>query len=97
MRRASGHWILYIGLMASLLLLLAGAAAAQGAYKLEWWTVDGGGSMFSAGPGYSLGATIGQPDAGLMTGPGYRLTAGFWQSGVGIYHVYLPLAVRSYP
>jgi len=39
--------------------------------------------MFSAGNGYELGGTIGQADAGALTGPnGYSLTGGFWAAGV---------------
>jgi hypothetical protein len=84
------------------LLLLAGVTAAsidsraQGGYDLSWWTVDGGGLTASAGPGYVLVGTIGQPDAGSLGGEGYRLEGGFWGSAemAGRYGVYLPLIVR---
>jgi hypothetical protein len=75
------------------------AALAQvgGDYDLTWSTVDGGGYTFSTGGGYELGGTIGQPDAGAMTGGGFTLGGGFWGggklSGV-VYPVYLPLVVR---
>ena len=88
--------ILDFGLAICLLLLLAGGVVAQEGYDLSWWTVDGGGYTFSAGGGYSLGGTIGQPDAGLLTGPGYHLSGGFWTGGGGRYQVYLPVVVRSY-
>jgi len=56
--------------------------------------------MFSTGGSYSLGRTIGQPDAGpLLSGDDYLLEGGFWCSrpgGVALYHVYLPLVVRTY-
>jgi hypothetical protein len=48
---------------------------------LTWSTVDGGGQTFSAGGGYSVGGTIGQPDAQaapVMSGGVYELTGGFW-------------------
>jgi len=82
-----------------LLILGAGFVMAQqgDGYDLSWWTVDGGGGALSSGPGYSLGATIGQPDAGVLSGPGYILAGGFWQIGGTVYHVYLPLVMRSYP
>jgi hypothetical protein len=87
-----------------LLLVVAGGVLAQqgdevrdGGYDLSWWTVDGGGGAASSGPGYLLGGTVGQPDAGVLSGPGYTLTGGFWQGAAGIYRVYLPLVVRSYP
>ena len=88
---AIGHLLLAVGLI----LLLAGGVAAQEGYDLSWWTADGGGYTFSSGGGYSLGGTIGQPDAGLLTGPGYQLAGGFWIGG-GRYRVYLPVVMRSY-
>ena len=36
-------------------------------YAITWWTVDGGGGT-SSGGGYTLMGTIGQPEAGVMTG-----------------------------
>jgi len=79
-----------------LILLLAGGAVAQGGYELSWWTADDGGQTSSTGPGYSLGGTIGQPDAGVMSGPGYMLDGGFWPGGAASYRVYLPLVVQDY-
>ncbi len=60
-----------------LLLTLIGVALAQD-YVIDWHTVDGGGEMWSTGGSYDLGGTIGQPDAGVMTGGAYTLTGGFW-------------------
>jgi len=40
--------------------------------------MDGGGVMSSTGGEFSLGGTIGQPDAGVMTGDVFELTGGFW-------------------
>jgi hypothetical protein len=68
-------------------------------YDLSWSTFDGGGGMFSTGGGYTLGGTIGQPDAGLATGGGYALGGAFWGGGalVGVVHsVDLPLVARSF-
>ena len=53
-----------------------------------------GGYPFSTGGAYSLGGTIGQSDAGLLAGPGYQLSGGFW-TGSGLYRVYLPVILRS--
>jgi hypothetical protein len=81
--------------VAAVLLLVSQAALAQEGYDLSWWTADGGGHTFSTGSGYSLGGTIGQPDAGqVMAGSGYKLTGGFWLGGVSLYKVYLPLVLR---
>jgi hypothetical protein len=79
-------------------LLLAAVVAAQGGYDLSWWTVDGGGGRSaSTGEGYRLEGTIGQPDAGRLTGTGYNLDGGFWAGGGAfVYQVYLPLLLRSH-
>ncbi|MFN0138315.1 MAG: hypothetical protein ACKVS9_19605 [Phycisphaerae bacterium] len=47
-------------------------------YDVPWHTIDGGGEMFSTGGAFSVGGTIGQPDAGVMTGGVFELTGGFW-------------------
>src|SRR5262249_16333999 len=48
-----------------------------------WYTIDGGGATYLIGAnGYSLGGTVGQPDAGPMTGDDFALGGGFW-FGVG--------------
>jgi hypothetical protein len=86
-----------IVLLVTVFLVVAGVVFAQGGYDLSWWTVDGGGDTLSTGPGYSLGGTIGQPDAGpALSGPGYRLTGGFWLAGARSYGVYLPVVQRAY-
>jgi len=85
-------------LLAALLSLLASVARAQsgGGYDLSWSTVDGGGATWSEGGGYSLGGTIGQPDAGVLSGGGYTLAGGFWGGAAARYGVYLPLVLRNY-
>lgn len=67
-------------LVALLLGLWTGVAAAQmgGSFNLTWNTIDGGGATFSSGGGYELGGTIGQADAGAMSGGVYALQGGFW-------------------
>jgi hypothetical protein len=71
---------------AALAGLSPGAVSAQvgGIYDLRWNTFDGGGATFSTGGIYSLGATIGQPDAGLMSGGVLTLAGGFWQGGMTV-------------
>jgi hypothetical protein len=98
-----GSAIAYLLSALGLLSALVGGVAAQGGhqvarsgYDLSWWTVDGGGHTSSSGPIYSLGGTIGQPDAGVMSGQGYVLDGGFWPGGAVTYRVHLPLVVRNY-
>lgn len=64
----------------ALALLAVSSVLAQtgGSYDLSWSTLDGGGYTFSTGGTYSLGGTIGQPEAGEMNGGVYALSGGFW-------------------
>jgi len=92
--------------LAALLLLASVALAQRGdgassvlstAYDLSWWTVDGGGYTFTTGGDYSLGGTIGQPDAGgELSGGGYTLSGGFWGGAPAEYSIYLPLVLKNY-
>ena len=44
---------------------------------IGWSTIDGGGGT-STGCVYSVTGTIGQPDAGTMSGGNFTLIGGFW-------------------
>ncbi len=46
-------------------------------YSIDWFTIDGGGGT-STGGVYSVSGTIGQPDAGRMSGGSYSVDGGFW-------------------
>ena len=46
-------------------------------YAINWHTVGGGGGTSSGGI-YSLSGTIGQPEAGVLTGAQFELVGGFW-------------------
>jgi hypothetical protein len=65
-------------------LAVAALAVGAGARPLDitWWTVDGGGAITSTGGQFSLGGTIGQADAGVMSGGTFTLQGGFW-AGAG--------------
>ena len=60
-----------------LLTFLIPAVAFAQSYSIDWFTVDGGGGT-STGGVYSVSGTIGQPDAGKMSGGNYTLDGGFW-------------------
>ena len=49
-------------------------------FAIDWYTVDGGGEMWTTGGDYELSGTIGQSDASLtvITGGDFELTGGFW-------------------
>jgi hypothetical protein len=59
------------------LLGLVGVTAHAQDFAFNWFTINGGGGT-SAGGVYAISGTIGQPDAGRMTGGHYTLEGGFW-------------------
>ena len=67
-------------MLMALTFALAGSEPIMGGpdYDLPRNSIDGGGQISSTGGGFELSATIGQPDAGIMTGGGFQLTGGFW-------------------
>ncbi len=93
-------------LLASLglaLLFTSAPALAQeiaAVFDIGWWTVDnGGGSSF--GSVYSIDGTLGQPDAGVLTGGAYSISGGFWDAVVDVPvawggRIYLPMSFRSF-
>ncbi|HZQ47866.1 MAG TPA: hypothetical protein VFC07_12685 [Verrucomicrobiae bacterium] len=51
-------------------------------YSLSWFTIAGGGGSSSGtatnGTAYAVSGTIGQSDAGVLSGGPYTVTGGFW-------------------
>ena len=66
-------------------------SSPQSGYDLAWYTIAGGGATFSTGRSFSLGGSLGQPDAGSLSGDSYTLSGGFWDSVKVNYNIYLPL------
>src|ERR1051325_7340389 len=64
-------------ILAVFLSALAVSNASAQSYSIDWFTVDGGGGT-STGGVYSVSGTIGQPDAGVMSGGNFSITGGFW-------------------
>lgn len=63
-----------------LLLVIVFSSIGQSEYIIDWYTIDGGGSV-SSGGNYVLMGTIGQADAGYLGGDNYELLGGFWVGG----------------
>jgi hypothetical protein len=64
-------------------VLLAGCPRGAGAYDpLSWYTVDAGGAIGTVSGSYLLSDTIGQHDAGTLSGGTYVLRGGFWRGGL---------------
>ena len=69
-------------------LVFGAVVLAQGqTYDISWYKIAGGGGSSSGtagdGTAYSLSGTIGQLDAGNMSGGNYAITGGFW-SVIGV-------------
>lgn len=73
--------------IAMLILSVALPAAAHAQFDLNWYTIDAGGAMFTAGGAFELSGTIGQPDAGSFSTPlaggNFELVGGFWPIAAG--------------
>ena len=78
--------LMRLALVSSVLVGTANVMADD--FSVDWWTVDGGGDMWTSGGDFELSGTIGQADASelVMTGGDYELTAGFW-AGVPAYQL----------
>jgi len=65
---------------------LLGGSLALAAYIIDWWTLDGGGEMWTTGGDFELSGTIAQPDASalVMTGGGFEVSGGFWPGALGV-------------
>lgn len=84
-------------LLALGLIAAAGPTLADGILTVPWWTVDGGGGE-STGGSYQLAGTIGQADAGTLTGGNFSVEGGFWTAYRApvspIYLSHLPIIRR---
>ncbi len=63
-----------------LIIVLVTISMVAADYSISWYTIDGGGGL-STGGTFTLEGTIGQPDAGEMSGGDYTLSGGFWPGG----------------
>ncbi len=66
---------------ASLASVLIGAVAVHAFDPVTWHTSDGGGIARVTSGAWTLGGTIGQPDAGSLAAGGFTLRGGFWRGG----------------
>jgi len=57
------------------------ATCAHAFDPITWRTIDCGGVSFATAGNLRLGSTIGQSDAGQLTGGAFTLRAGFWIGG----------------
>ena len=64
-----------VGITLTLLVIVSGASAQP--FSIARFVIASGGGA-SAGGTFALNGTIGQPDAGAMSGGNYSLAGGFW-------------------
>lgn len=69
----------FLSFLGSCLIVSMALSARGQAYDLSWFTIDGGGGTSSGGT-YSVTGTIGQPDAGVLSGGDYTIVGGFWSA-----------------
>ena len=99
-RRRTSRW-LPLALLTALCSGIAVDANAQ--LQLSRFTIDGGGATRSTGGAFSLGGTIGQPDAGQLSSAPFALLGGFWGGGIAVLGVEdgddpnRPIAFRMHP
>ena len=63
---------------------VASPAGAASNYAIDWYSINGGGTVDAASTNYRLGASIGQSVAGAAVSTNYQMGIGFWYgAGVG--------------
>jgi hypothetical protein len=80
-------------LVGVLIGILCGGSTPAQSYELTWWKISGGGGTSAAGS-YTISGTIGQPEAGFLSGGIYTLAGGFWGMDFRSF-IYLPLILRK--
>lgn len=83
MKRARIFTLPFALLVLALVSTTIALAQSGGSYNLEWNTFDGGGATSSTGDSFSLVGTIGQSDAGTLSGGGFEINGGFFGGAPG--------------
>lgn len=59
------------------------AAASSATYEIDWYSVNGGGTVNASSANYKMGASIGQSVAGAASSASYQMGIGFWYGAGG--------------
>ncbi len=54
------------------------ASAGASTYSIDWYSINGGGTVNATSTNYQMGASIGQAVAGAASSPNYQMGIGFW-------------------
>jgi hypothetical protein len=86
------NW-LWMAIIPLILFIPISSLSQNQNYDVTWWTIDNGGGT-STGGNYILSGTLGQPDAGVLSGGTYSLIGGFW--GIDAQRIiHLPLILKN--
>ncbi len=77
-RRQASKFCQRLLLMLALTCGFTAHAQSGGRFTIVRSVIAGGGTTFSTGGNFTLGSTVGQPTAGLLTGTRYSVPGGFW-------------------
>lgn len=72
---SGNHWY-WIGIL-TISISICSTTSSNAQLDISWYTMDSGGGN-SVGGMFELDGTIGQIDAGTLTGGTFKLTGGFW-------------------
>jgi hypothetical protein len=59
------------------------AADANATYEIDWYSINGGGTVNASSASYKMGASIGQSVAGAASSASYKMGIGFWYGAGG--------------
>ena len=65
-------------LLAAISLLAASAGHAHAGLTVTWSAVTSGGTISATSGAFTMGCSIGQPAAGVISTSAYRLVEGYW-------------------
>lgn len=54
------------------------AATTAATYEIDWYSINGGGTVNASSTNYKMGASIGQSVAGAASSASYQMGIGFW-------------------
>jgi len=87
--------LILLSILAGLPLISDVHASASPEYRIDWWTIDGGGAISSSRGDFSLSGTIGQPENGTSSAGNFAVSGGFWGGSTPtIYRIILVLLFR---
>ena len=93
-----------VGLLCGIMLLFQPVNSTTNTFSISWYSLDGGGRR-SQNSLFEIAGSTGQPDAGELSGNGFTVSGGFWNTPYELlledeysppleFSIYLPLTNR---